>query len=371
MRQASRLVIHGGTPAVTEPVAKFNTIGQEEADAAHGAVLGGPLSGYLGGERRGGYHVERLEAEWEDMFHVRHAIACNSATSGILIACMAAEVEGKTVRTTPYTMSGTIAPAKLLGANIIFGDIDPDSFCLKPAEEGQPKYITITTNLFGHPSEQHMGRFVIEDAAQSILSTKRKKYVDYADITVFSGNVHKAVQCGEGGMCVTNNPELADKIRYARNHGELAGSPFPGLNLRLTEVQAAIWYVQLKKSKKIIEQRREIAAHLSEAAEKTQIGDYPTAKTSCVHSYYVWALKVSAQQWMGKALQAEGVPISIGYGKPLYKLPAFQQPIHRKVVESTEKKILIYENCSYTPTTEQLKQFKKAFQKVADRAHRD
>ncbi len=122
---------------------------------------------------------------------------------------------------------------------------------------------------------------------------------------------------------------------------------------------------------KIIEERREIAETLSKYAEETQIGYPPIIRPSCVHSYYVWALKVGSQQWMGKALQAEGVPISIGYGKPLYHLPIFKQPIHRKVVESTEKKLLIYENCSYTPTKEQLKQFRTAFKKVADRAHRD
>src|SRR5258708_28565936 len=104
----TRLALLGGEPAVTEPLHRFNTIGYDEAEAAAQAVMGGPLSGYLGGEKRGGYHVERLEATWAEMFGVKHAVACNSATSGILIACMAIGVRsGRTVRTTPYTMSGT------------------------------------------------------------------------------------------------------------------------------------------------------------------------------------------------------------------------------------------------------------------------
>src|SRR5262250_2899322 len=107
----SKLALQGGKPAVTEPLRRFNMIGYDEALAASEAVMKGPLSGYLGGERHGGYHVERLEKTWAEMFGVRHAVACNSATSGILIACMAIGVQGKTIRTTPYTMSGTVAPA--------------------------------------------------------------------------------------------------------------------------------------------------------------------------------------------------------------------------------------------------------------------
>src|SRR5215468_683302 len=113
-KNATRLALKGGKPAISEPLRRFNTIGHEEAVAASEAVMTKPLSGYLGGEKHGGYYVERLEEAWADMFSVKHAIACNSATSGILIACMAVDVKGRTVRTTPYTMSGTVAPATLL-----------------------------------------------------------------------------------------------------------------------------------------------------------------------------------------------------------------------------------------------------------------
>src|SRR5262245_34033691 len=139
----SKLALEGGKPAVTEPLRRFNTIGYEEAEAAAFAVTSGPLSGYLGGERHSGYHVERLEKIWAEMFGVKHAVACNSATSGILIACMAIGIKGRIVRTTPYTMSGTVAPAALLDANIIFGDIDEQTYCLQPIKDGQNKQITI------------------------------------------------------------------------------------------------------------------------------------------------------------------------------------------------------------------------------------
>src|SRR5215475_11660195 len=363
IKAASKLAVHGGKPAITEPLRCFNTIGYDEAQVASEAVMTKPLSGYLGGERKGGYYVERLEEAWADMFGVKHAIACNSATSGILIACMAIGVKGKTVRTTPYTMSGTVAPAALLGANVIFGDIDEDTFCLKPALEA--KHITISVNLFGHPGNLHPGCFVIEDAAQSILSTRDGKRCD-ADITVFSGNIHKAVHCGEGGMCCTNDDHIADNMRLARNHWELNG-PSLGLNLRLTEVQAAIWYVQLMKAEQIVARRREIAEELTAAATDFQLGTPPIVRSNCVHSYYVWAFKCPPNtNWVAKALLAEGLPVKLGYVIPLYKLAAFQQPIHRKTVEHVEHCLITYENCGYDPTDEQLKQIWQAFEKVSD-----
>lgn len=355
--------LKGGKPAIVEPLKPFKAVGMEDANAAWLAVMSRPLSGYLGGERQGGYYVERLERAWEEKFQVKHAVACNSATSGILIACMAAGIgRGTVVKTTPYTMSGTIAPADILGANIVFGDINQNTFCLDPADN--PDFV-ISVNIFGHPSPEYSGSFVIEDAAQSILATRNGKRISNANITVFSGNVHKQIQCGEGGMCCTDSDALASWMRHARNHGELAGW-HAGLNLRLTEVQAAIWYQQLMKAEQIIAGRREIAEALSEFARETGVGVPPYVEPGCEHSYYIWALICPDRDLVARVLVAEGFPVRAGYVKPLYKLPAFQQDIKRPIVEQMETSIVTYENCAYSPTSLQLKQIKEAFQKVAD-----
>jgi len=155
-------------------------------------------------------------------------------------------------------------------------------------------------------------------------------------------------------------------MRLARNHGELARGAV-GLNLRLTEVQAAVWYVQLMKAEQIIARRREIAERLSKSAIGMPVY-LPALRDGCTHSYYVWAVRCSRgnPKQLAKMLLAEGLPVKSGCYTPLYKLPAFQQAIHRKNVESTETHIIIYENCSYDPTDEQLKQISIAFEKVAD-----
>ncbi len=367
LSKGSTLAIDGGRPAVTGELKPFNTIGKEEAKAAYEATLKGPLSGYLGGQRTGGYYVERLERAWEEAFNVKHAVSCNSATSGLLLSCLAAGVDGNsTVVTTPFTMSATAAAPAFLGAKVLFDDIEADTFSLWSDYKGT----VITTNLFGHPARQTLGSFVIEDNAHGIFAKDDGYYSGtIGNIGVFSGNIHKQIHCGEGGMCVTNDSALADRMRLFRNHSEMAGLP-PGLNLRLTEVQAAIWYQQLLKGPKIVAERIEIADFLIDATK-----DWPgmivppTIREGCTHSFYMVAWKVALDRKnFVAAMRAEGVPLGCGYVQPLYHLPAFKkgaEPVNCPLAETMWSTMLVtYENCGFSPTKLQLKQFAEAFKKV-------
>ena len=113
------LALHGGKPAINEPLRPFRHITQREIDTVVLAMKRGPLSGYLGGVRRGGYYVEALEEYFRERFHVTHAVACNSATSGLLLACMACGVgPGTLVGVPAMTMSATAAAPALLGAKL-------------------------------------------------------------------------------------------------------------------------------------------------------------------------------------------------------------------------------------------------------------
>src|SRR3990172_343151 len=102
----------------------FSTIGFAERHNLYKAMHK-PLSGYLGGKVSAGYWCERLAEEWQAAFNVKYAIPCNSATSGLLAACMAAGIgPGDIVWTTATSMSATAACAKVLGARIVFIDIE-------------------------------------------------------------------------------------------------------------------------------------------------------------------------------------------------------------------------------------------------------
>lgn len=359
----------------------YNTIFSQEHIAVDNA-MGSPLSGYLGGELKGGQQVERLEAEWQEVFDVEHAIACNSATSGLLMACLAAGVgPSSNVVTTPYTMSATAAAPAFLGAHIEFRDIGPSTFTMPPWPGNErPLDVVIVTNLFGHPARLDAWRNIcdmeqavlIEDNAQAPFATENGRYAGtIGHIGVFSLNVHKHFQCGEGGICVTNDQELALRMRMARNHGEMAGHP-AGLNLRMTEVTAAIALEQLGRGKKLVQERVEIAEAIIDGIKDIPFVRTPVVRKHCTHVYYCIPFILDNwidRHWFAASLKTEGIPIRAGYLRPLYELPAFSKFRAKcSITEDAEKRMLLYENCAWTPTSAHIKQMHDAFHKVADHA---
>lgn len=371
------LAIDGGKAAVTGPLRPYNSIGPEEVAAAVAAIKRGPLSGFLGGQRNGGLMVQTLEQQMCEMFGAKYAVACNSATSGLLIACLACDVGSETPAVVPaLTMSATAAAPAFLGAEIGFSDVESKTFGAVgylPDEYG----VVIHTNLFGHPTNlarqrtacDACGHYFIEDNAQGWLAREGKKYAGtVGHIGVFSFNVHKHVQSGEGGVCLTDDPKLDDAMRMARNHGELAGYPV-GLNLRMTEVEAAIALSQLNKVKRLVEGRRELAEFLTECVVNYPGLVPPLVREDCDHAYYMWALTVERErQWFVQAIRAEGVPMNYGYVEPLYRLPAFSKyKAHCPTAEWLHDVALCtFEVCAYDPSAKQKREIRTAFEKVGE-----
>lgn len=374
------LAIEGGKPAVDGPLPAFSTIGAEERLAVE-LALAKPLSGFLGGELIGGHYVQALEEEWAATFGVKHAVSFNSATSALLGACVAVGVGRESiVLTTPYTMSATVAVPAFLGATIHFGDIEHDTFCLHSDRMDQfdPSAI-IATNLFGHPAELQRWReyaasmpncVLIEDNSQSPFAKEYGRYAGtVGDIGVFSLNVHKHIQCGEGGIAVTNDDDFGNRLRHFRNHGELAGGLL-GLNLRLTEVCAAIALTQLRKAPEIMAGRKALAEEIIDMAQVMPFVRSPVVREGCEHVYYCVPFLVSSRlsrNWLCDALTAEGVPMRKGYVKPLYNLPAFEKFVAAcPMTELVESQMMLFEVCAHDPSSKQLEQFREAFLKVGD-----
>ena len=133
----TELALYGGKPEMAEPLQPFKTVDVIEAYAAFHAVYCRPLSGFLAGNPKGGAAVQELENNWQKAFGIKHAIAVNSATSGLLAASAAVGLErGDRFLTTPYTMSATAAAPMLLGARPVFGDVEDKTFCLAPRIPG-------------------------------------------------------------------------------------------------------------------------------------------------------------------------------------------------------------------------------------------
>ena len=365
-----------------EPLPLFNRIDIHEREAVLKA-LGRPLSGYLGGVHLGGYWVERLQEDAKALLRVKHAIACNSATSGLLAACMAIGIKpGDIVWTSAYTMSATAACAKVLGATIACIDIETTRFSIDMnlLTGTTPKCI-IVTNLFGHPAYLSSMRswcdsnkvWLIEDNAQSPLAKERDSYAGtIGHIGVFSFNVHKHIQAGEGGLVVTNQGDLADGIKDAVNHGELSDQGTvvrAGLNLRMSETTAAIASTQLNRAKGIIANRIELAQEISDMFAGIPWLRPPIEDTGCRHVYYCWAALVAdnKRDRLVTKLDSMGFPMKAGYSTPIHEI--FNCPIQHAglrpwVRRLEDNEVMTFEVCRYEPNWRQ----RRTMREIASRA---
>lgn len=365
------LALLGGEPANPDKIRRYNSIDGNDLNNMNYTVMELPLSGYLGGELKGGHNIQRLERRWEETFNVKHAIACNSATSGLLAACHALGVHNFAVPC--FTMSATAAAPKILGRNVYFCDVDAVTYTINEV----PKYVEaiIAVNLFGQPANlqwlKSFNKLIIEDNAQAIFSTYDNKYAGtIGNIGVFSLNVHKHLQCGEGGIIVTNDDDFAKELRLFINHGELAGGNV-GLNLRMTEVTAVIAYNQLLRAPRIVQTRSDQAASLYVATDEFEWLSQPFIRPNSSHVFYHWAFTIN-QNELGigrktfvEAMKAEGFPLNEGYVEPLYHLPAFHGGGICPIAEKLWKSDLIYfSNCEWTLSLNQVEQFSEALRKI-------
>jgi len=362
------LAINGGKKVRRKKFPSYNTIGKEEKRSVLKVLNRGVLSQYLGVWGKdffGGPEVQALEKEWSSYFHVKHAIAVNSATSGLYAATGAAGIgPGDEVIVSPYTMSASVMPPLIYGAVPVFADIEQDYFCLDPksVEERITKLTKaiIVVDLFGQPynaerineiAKRH-NLVVIEDASQAPGAASQGKYTGtLGDIGVFSLNYHKHIHTGEGGMVVTNNDELADRVRLIRNHAESIVEAkgvknlvnMVGFNFRMTEIEATIARCQLKKLKSLLKSRIKSVDYLTRKLEKVEGLRPARVRPGCTHSFYVHPIlydqsvtgvprdrfidAVKAELTPTQGLESWGPLISCGYVKPLYFLPLFQKRI--------------------------------------------
>lgn len=354
----SQLALLGGKPAIAEPLELFNSIGEDEVNAASAVIRTGVLSAYIGAPGEGfmgGPHVRAFEAQAAAYFGVRHAIAVNSWTSGLIAAVGAIGIEpGDEIITSPWTMAATATAILHFNGIPVFADIDPVSFNLDPASVERmisPRTRAIlAVDIFGQSADMKAlrqiatrhGLKLISDTAQAPGARYFDAYAGaQADIGGYSLNYHKHIHCGEGGILVTNDDRLADRLRLIRNHAEaVIRSDDPvelanllGYNFRLGEIEAAIASVQLTKLKPRVDSRQRAARQLDQALSELPGLATPVVSAGCTHVYYVYgmtldlkALGVSRQQLVD-ALRAEGVPGIVNGYQNLHLLPMFKHKI--------------------------------------------
>ncbi len=353
-----KLALFGGPKVIAAPLERYNSMGQEEVDAASAVVASGVLSKFIGGwepDFFGGPKVLEFERQCEAYFNVRHAVTVNSWTSGLIAAVGAVGIEpGDEVIVSPWTMCASATAILQWNAIPVFADIEPDNFCLDPAavEAAISPYTKaiMVVDIFGQSANMEAlldiarrhNLKVICDTAQSPGAIYKNGYAGtMADIGGYSLNYHKHIHTGEGGILVTNDDDLADKLRLIRNHAEaVAGKKgntdfanMLGFNFRLGEIECAIGIEQLKKLSGFVESRQNAAARLTAGLKGLKGLRTPTVRDGATHVYYVYpmvldidALGVSRQRIV-EALEAEGLEgLAAGYAN-VHLLPMYQKKI--------------------------------------------
>lgn len=358
MSTSGTLALLGGQPVRSEPLPVYNTIGAEEKAAVMDVLDSGELSGFVASADKyfwGGRQVRALEKAFCERYGVAHAVAVNSATSGLHCAVSATGVgPGDEVIVPPYTMSASATAILMCGAIPVFADIDDKTFCLDPqsVEANITPYTKaiMAVNLYGHPAplqelrriaDKH-GLYLIEDNAQAPSAESQGKYTaTVGDIGVFSFNRHKTMQSGEGGVVVTNNEALALKAALMRNHGEVVVDAMQvndivntiGVNYRMSEMEAAVALVQFGKLDALNADRIRLANHLTSRLADIPGLTPPHVADGCTHVYYFYPIKYDAavtgipRNLFAKAVQAEGFTLRPGYVTPLYLQPVYQKKI--------------------------------------------
>lgn len=330
-------------------------LGEEEIKAAEEVLRSGQL--------REGNKTREFEEAFARQVGARHAIAASSGTAALHLAYLATIQPGDEVLVPTFTFIATASMVVMAGGKPVFCDIDPQTWTLDPEEIEKrmtPKTKAVAgVHLFGNACDidqiqiiaRKHGLKLIWDAAQSLGTSYQEKEIGgFDDIVCFSFYPTKNITTGEGGMAVTSNNKLADKIRLLKQHGhtEKYLHELIGLNYRMTEMEAAIGQVQLKRLPEFLEKRKRLAAIYIQSLSGNPCFDLQRETPNSRHSYNYFsilfkenALEISRDEF-AKALSQEGIQNAIHYPRPLHKQPCFGTVANGSlpVAESVSERIL-------------------------------
>jgi UDP-4-amino-4,6-dideoxy-N-acetyl-beta-L-altrosamine transaminase len=294
------------------------------------------------------------------------AIAANSSTSCLHIACMALGLgKGDILWTSPNSFVASSNAALYCGAEVDFIDIDPNTYnlridCLEEKliqaqKSGRLPKIVMPVHFAGQSCEmkyifnlsKKYGFKIIEDASHAIGASYMDKKVgccEYSDITIFSFHPVKIITTGEGGIAVTNNPLLAEKMILHRSHGITNKQDFMfarpedeiwnyqqiniGYNYRMTEIQAALGLSQMSRLDEFVERRHNIAKKYDNSLAECSI-ILPMQHSDVYSSYHLYPIRVrksksgKTQRMVYDFLIASGIMVNLHY-IPIYLQPYYE-----------------------------------------------
>jgi perosamine synthetase len=332
-------------------------MGPEELAAAKAVIESGVLSQFLGVWHEdffGGPKVREFERQAAEYFGVKHAVTVNSWTSGLVAAVGAIGIEpGDEVIVTPWTMSATATAILHWNAIPVFADIDPDTYNLSPAaiERCISPYTRaiVVADIFGQSADMdevmalasRHGLKVISDTAQAPGALYKGRYAGTcAHVGGYSLNYHKHIHTGEGGILVTDDDQIAERLQLIRNHAEVVVGDkgvsnlanMLGYNFRLGEIECAIGVEQLRKLSGLVASRQALANQLTEGLRGLPGLHTPVVGQDRTHAYYIYPMQLdldvlgTTRDRICDALNAEGVTVSRRY-QNIHLLPVYQSRI--------------------------------------------
>lgn len=311
--------------------------------------------------------VPRFEQVVSQRMGARHAVAVNSATSALHIACLALDLgPGDWLWTSPITFVASANCGLYCGAKVDFVDIDPRTYNLCPQalerklqkaeREGRLPKIVIPVHLCGEPCDmaaihalaQRYGFRIIEDASHAIGGRYKGEMVGngrYSDITIFSFHPVKIITTAEGGMALTNDDALAERMALLRSHGitrdpekmtHVADGPWYyqqielGFNYRMTELQAALGLSQMARLDDYLARRHALSRRYDELLADQPLTlpwSHPDSHTA-LHLYVI-RLQLGnigkTHRQVFEALRTQGIGVNLHY------IPVHTQPYYQKM----------------------------------------
>lgn len=312
--------------------------------------------------------IPRFEQAVADYCRAGHAVAVNSATSALHIACLALDLgPGDWLWTSPITFVASANCALYCGAKVDFVDIDARTYNLCPQalerklrlakRDGRLPKVVVPVHLCGQSCDmasiQALGKTygfrVIEDASHAIGGKYKDEPIGngrYSDITIFSFHPVKIITTGEGGMALTNDDRLARKMRLLRSHGitnqvEDMPARHPqeiwnyqqidlGFNYRMTDIQAALGVSQLARLDQFVARRHQLATRYHELLHGLPVIT-PWQTPDSYSSYHLFPIRVPAdkarktQRQVYESLRRDGILVNLHY------IPVYLQPYYKRM----------------------------------------
>jgi len=315
-----------------------------------------------------GPKVDEFERTVSSYCNASHAVAVNSGTSALHIACRALAVgPGDMVWPTPITFVASANCALYCGAGVDFVDIDPRTYNLSPErlaekleqaeKQGRLPKVVIPVHFTGQPCDMQAihalslkyGFRIIEDASHAIGGRYRDEPIGncrYSDITVFSFHPVKVVTTGEGGMCVTSDPTLADKLARYRTHGITSKPELMharpveeiwnyqqidlGYNYRMTDLEAALGISQMKRLDEFVAKRHAIALRYDELLRELPL-IAPWQHPDGYSGMHLYVIKLELEKIRKTQQEVHDSMLERGIGINLHYIPVYRQPYYERM----------------------------------------